>query len=195
VAENPSGDWLMPWRAEAAEHFQLMRWTPGSSALRPAASEQNLDAVQPALIVARPVPNRHPSGLHDWPNANLLCLNAYTSKYQFTSGSIHSVRLYTRDHAGSPTLLGTAPVERDGSFFVQVPTEKPLQIELLDGAGKTLRREAGFFWMRRGEQRACVGCHAGPETSPENAVPLILLRSTTPADMTGTAALNASGGN
>lgn len=195
VAENPSGDWLLPWRAEAAEHFQLMHWTPGSSALRPAASEQNLDAVQPALIAARPVPNRHPSGLHDWPNANLLCLNAYTSKYQFTSGSIHSVRLYTRDHAGSPTLLGTAPVERDGSFFVQVPTEKPLQIELLDGAGKTLRREAGFFWMRRGEQRACVGCHAGPETSPENAVPLILLRSTTPADMTGTTALNASGGN
>ena len=68
-------------------------------------------------------------------------------------------------------LLGTAPVERDGSFFVQVPSEQPLQIELLDDAGKTLKREAGFFWMRRGEQRVCVGCHAGPETSPENAVP------------------------
>ena len=91
------------------------------------------------------------------------------------------------------TLLGTAPVERDGSFFVQVPTEQPLQIELLDAAGKTLKREAGFFWMRRGEQRGCVGCHAGPETSPENAVPMILLKSTTPADMTGATAQNASG--
>jgi hypothetical protein len=39
--------------------------------------------------------------------------------------------------------------------------------------------------MRRGEQRVCVGCHAGPETAPENAVPVILLKSTTPADMTG----------
>ena len=146
------------------------------------------DAVQPVLIAERAVPNRHPSGLHDWPNANLLCLNAYTSKYQFAPGSIHSVRLYTRDAAGKPKLLGTAPVERDGSFFVQVPSEQPLQIELLDAAGKTLKREAGFFWMRRGEQRVCVGCHAGPETAPENAVPMTLLKSTTPADMTGATA-------
>ena len=85
----------------------------------------------------------------------------------------------------TPRLLGTAPVERDGSFFVQVPSEQPLQIELLDGAGKTLKRESGLFWMRRGEQRGCVGCHAGPEAAPENAVPMVLLKSTTPADMTG----------
>lgn len=195
VVETHAGDWLLPWRAGANAPFQLMLWTPGSPALRPAVAEQNVDAVQPVLIAERSVPNRHPSGLHDWPNANLLCLNAYTSKYQFAAGSIHSVRFYARNDAGNPKLLGTAPVERDGSFFVQVPTEKPLQIELLDSGGKTLKREAGFFWMRRGEQRACVGCHAGPETSPENAVPMILLQSTTPADMTGATAQNASGGH
>ena len=141
------------------------------------------------------MPNRYPSGLHDWPNANLLCLNAYTSKYQFAAGSIHSVRLYARGDLGNPKLLGTAPVERDGSFFVQVPTEQPLQIELLDASGKTLKRERGFFWMRRGEQRGCVGCHAGPEISPENAVPMVLLKSTTPAYMTGATAQNAAGGH
>ena len=195
VAETSTGDWLMPWRADAKAHFQLMLWTPGASALRTALTEQNADAVEPVPLAVRAVPNRHPSGLHDWPNANLLCLNAYTSKHRFAAGSIHSVRLYARDESGGSRPLGTAPVEPDGSFFVQVPTEQALQIELLDGAGKTLKREAGFFWMRRGEQRACVGCHAGPETSPENAVPMILLRSTTPADMTGATSQNASGGH
>jgi hydrazine synthase alpha subunit-like protein len=195
VAEIPSGDWLVPWRAEAKAHFQLMLWTAGSAERHSVLAEHDADAVEPVVIAERVVPNRHPSGLHDWPNANLLCLNAYTSKYQFAAGSIHSVRLYTRDDVGKPQLLGTAPVERDGSFFVQVPTERPLQIELLDDAGKTLKREAGFFWMRRGEQRGCVGCHAGPETSPENAVPMTLLKSTTPADMTGANAPNASGGH
>lgn len=195
VVETPSGDWLLPWRPDPTTPFRLMLWTLGSTALRPAVAEQEADTVQPALLTARAVPNRHPSGLHDWPNANLLCLNAYTSKYQFAAGSIHSVRLYTRDDAGTPKLLGAAPVERDGSFFVQVPTERPLQIELLNSAGKTVKREAGFFWMRRGEQRACVGCHAGPETSPENAVPMILLKSTTPADLTGATAQSASGGH
>jgi len=195
LAETSSGDWLLPWRPDAKAPFQLMLWTPGAGALRPAVAEQNADVVQPTLLTERAVPNRHPSGLHDWPNANLLCLNAYTSKSQFAAGSIHSVRLYMRDSTGTTKLLGTAPVERDGSFFVQVPTEQALQIELLDGAGKTLKRESGFFWMRRGEQRGCVGCHAGPETAPENAVPMILLKSTTPADMTGTNAHSAAGGD
>lgn len=195
VAETSSGDWLLPWRASAKAALQMVIWTPGSATLRPLVAEQDANIIQPTLLAERAAPNRHPSGLHDWPNANLLCLNAYTSKYQFAAGSIHSVRLYTRDGAGNAKLLGSAPVERDGSFFVQVPTEQPLQIELLDESGKTLQRESGFFWMRRGEQRACVGCHAGPETAPENAVPMILLRSTTPADMTGAVAHNASGGH
>ena len=185
IAETSSGDWLLAWRPDARSYFQVKRWKPGDGSLSSVAAEQSANVLEPALVVERTLPKRHPSGLHDWPNANLLCLNAYTSKYKFAAGSIHSVHLYTRDSTGTAKLLGTAPVERDGSFFVQVPTEQPLQVELLDGSGKTLQRQAGWFWMRRGEQRACVGCHAGPETAPENAVPMILLMSTTPADMTG----------
>lgn len=193
VLETESGDWILSWRPNATSSFRLMRWVPGSKDLEPLLTQADANLVQPTLLVERGVPNRHPSGLHDWPNANLLCLNAYTSKYQFTPGSIHAVRMYARDAEGMTRLLGTAPVERDGSFFVQVPTEQPIQIELLDATGKTLKRESGFFWMRRGEQRGCVGCHAGPETAPENAVPMTLLKSTTPADMTGTAAQSAGG--
>jgi hypothetical protein len=193
-AETSSGDWLLAWRPDAKSYFQVKRWKPGNGSLLSVVVEQSANVIQPALVVERTVPKRHPSGLHDWPHANLLCLNAYTSKYRFAAGSIHSVRLYTRDSTGTK-LLGLAPVERDGSFFVQVPTEEPLQIELLDGSGKTLKRQAGWFWMRRGEQRGCVGCHAGPETAPENAVPMVLLKSTAPADMTGAASHTASGGH
>ena len=164
-------------------------------ALRPVVVEPNANVIQPTPIVARTAPKRHPSALHDWSYANLLCLNAYTSKYKFAAGSIHSVRLYARDDAGQAKLLGTAPVETDGSFFLQVPADQPLQFELVGGPGKTLKREAGWFWIRRGEQRVCVGCHAGPETAPENAVPMILKKSTTPADMTGATAEHPSGGH
>lgn len=195
IAETPSGDWLASWRPNSSTPFRLMRWRTGTNGLEPSIPERNANVVQPTLLAARPVPNRHPSGLHDWTNANLLCLNAYTSKYPFAPGSIHSVRLYTRGRDGNAKLLGSAPVEPDGSFFVQVPADQPLKIELLDSTGTTLKRESGFFWMRRGEQRGCVGCHAGPETAPENAVPMILLKSTTPADMTGTAPQMAAGGH
>lgn len=195
VSETSSGEWLVSWRPDAKSNFRIMRWIQGAAELQPVLEDAGANVVQATLIAPHVIPNRHPSGLHDWNNANLLCLNAYTSRYTFTPGSIHAVRMYTRDGIGNAKLLGTAPVERDGSFFVQVPTEQPLQIELLDAAGKTLKREAGFFYMRRGEQRGCVGCHAGPEIAPENAVPMVLLKSTTPADMTGTNAQTASGGH
>jgi hypothetical protein len=189
--ELATGNWLFSWRTNSHSNFQILRGTPGAG--EPIISATDADVVQPTPITERAVPNWHPSGLHDWPNANLLCLNAYTSKHKFPAGAIHAVRLYARDNSGSIMLLGTSPVEQDGSFFIQVPADKPLQIELLDASGKTLQREAGWFWTRRGEQRGCVGCHAGPETAPENAVPLTLLKSTTPFDMTGATPMSAGG--
>jgi len=114
----------------------------------------------------------------------LLTLNAYTSKYAFRSGSIAKVRIYTVDDGGKRKMLGTAPVEKDGSLYVHVPGDIPLQFELLDTAGKTLKKESGWMWTRKSEQRICVGCHAGPEHAPENVVPAVLLRTTVPVDMT-----------
>ena len=195
IAETGPAEWFLAWRPDSKSHFRIVRWNAAAKELQPVLEDANASVLQPTMIAPHAVPNRHPSGLHDWNNANLLCLNAYASKYTFAPGSIHSVRMYTRGTDGDPKLLGTAPVEKDGSFFVQVPTEQALQIELLDGAGHTLKREAGFFYMRRGEQRGCVGCHAGPETAPENAVPQILLKSTTPADMTGLSSQSSSGGH
>ena len=155
---------LLTWRKGPAEPYQLMQWTPGAPTLEPVAAQNGINLLQPILIASRAVPNRHPSGLHDWPNANLLCLNAYTSKYHFDPGSIATVKVYTAGPSGQPKLIGSSPVETDGSFFLHVPSDQPIKLELLDDNGKTLKKEAGWFWMRRGEQRICVGCHAGPGT-------------------------------
>ena len=76
--------------------------------------------------------------------------------------------------------MGTAPVEPDGSFFVKTPADRPIRFALLDAKGAVIRQEHGWFWIRRGEQRFCVGCHAGPERAPENRVPAVLLHTTTP---------------
>ena len=82
-------------------------------------------------------------------------------------------------------VSGTAPVEADGSFFVKTPADRPIRFALLDEKGAVLRQEHGWFWIRRGEQRYCVGCHTGPERSSENRVPAVLLRTTTPVDLSG----------
>ena len=88
-------------------------------------------------------------------------------------------------------MIGTAPVEADGSFFVKTPGDKPIRFALLDAKGDVVRQEHGWFWIRRGEQRICVGCHTGPERASENRVPAVLLRTTTPVDLTGVAQTEA----
>jgi hypothetical protein len=184
VIEDANGSWILSSRAASGKFFELRTWKPGTATSLPVARDPKANIVQPVLLAERPVPNRHPSALHEWNYANTLCLNAYTSKDHIAEGAIASVRLYTRDAQGGAQVQGTAQVEKDGSFYLHVPGDVPLRIELLNAAGKTVKAEAGWFWLRSGEQRICVGCHAGPERAPENAAPMALQRSTVAADLT-----------
>ena len=205
-----ANEFVVAWRPDGKARWSLVSWNAKDGTNRPLAAAVGEplkrpnqgrlngasgveDLVQPVIVQRRAVPNQHPSGLHDWAYANLLCLNAYTSKYGFAPGSVESVRLYTTDEKGKAKLLGMSPVEKDGSFYVQVPGDKPLQIELVDAQGKTLKREQGWWWLAQGEQRICVGCHAGPERAPENAVPQVLVKSIKPVVMTGAVAASKGG--
>jgi hypothetical protein len=194
VVDLSANEWLVSRRIKARRRFELIRLNRESGRATSAVKDDRADVVQPVSLSARPIPNRHPSALHDWNYANLLCLNAYTSKYKFADAAIRSVRLYTQGAGRTETLLGSAPVEKDGSFYLRTPADQPLKIELLDATGRTLKKEAGWFWLRKGEQRICVGCHAGPETAPDNAVPMVLQRSVVAVDMTGARTQAAQGG-
>ena len=185
IAETASGAWLMSARAGAGTHYALKQWKPSAPALQTLLAVSGEDIVQPVLLAARTTPKRHPSGLHDWSYANLLALDARLSREGNLSAAPASVRLETLNAQGQAVVTGTAPVEGDGSFFVKVPGDQPIRFALLDEKGAVLRQEHGWFWIRSGEQRYCTGCHAGPERSPENRLPAVLLRSTTPADLTG----------
>jgi hypothetical protein len=195
VAELPDGRWLVSVRTAGARHFSLATWKPGSAGLVSVARETAQDLVQPVVAAARATPKRHPSGLHDWKTGNLLALDARQSRSGMVKGAPVSVRVETLGAGGKPVTLGTAPVETDGSFFVQATGDEPLRFILLDAQGTVLRREQGWFWVRRGEQRICVGCHTGPERAPDNRVPQVLLRTTIPADVTGAAGSAVGGGH
>jgi len=183
-AELSTDRWLIPLRSSPAHPFHLFVWT-GSSGQR---VEQNPgapgNAVEPVVVSSRVPPRDFPSArVPTRTTGNLLCLNARESKTPI-AGDIATVRVFTRDAAGAAVLLGQTVVEADGSFYVQVPADRPLRMELLNRSGAVTRAEKNWFWMRPSEQRICVGCHAGPERSPENRVPEILNRTTVPVNMT-----------
>jgi hypothetical protein len=190
IAETSSGDWLVSARAAAGAHYALKLWKPpssssaGSPAMQTVLTESGEDLVESVLVAPRTRPKHHPSGLHDWSYANMMALDARLSREGDLKITPKSVRLETLD-GGHTVVTGTAPVEADGSFFVKTPADRPIRFALLDDKGAVVRQERGWFWIRRGEQRYCVGCHTGPERSSENRVPAVLLRTTTPVDLSG----------
>ncbi|MDE3187119.1 MAG: hypothetical protein KGM96_06275 [Acidobacteriota bacterium] len=184
IAETDSGAWLVSARATAGPPYTIRLWKPGAATMETVAAEKGVNLVEPVLVAPRTRPKRHPSALHPWSYANLLALDARLSRDGALRGTPASVRLETQDAEGHAVAMGTAPVEQDGSFFVKVPGDKPIRFALLDAKGTVLRQEHGWFWARSGEQRICVGCHTGPERSAENRVPAVLLRTTTPVDLT-----------
>ncbi|HTW82176.1 MAG TPA: hypothetical protein VME23_21705 [Terracidiphilus sp.] len=185
IAETPSGEWLVSSRAGANAHYVLRLIAPGVAPAQTLLSRNEVDLVEPVLVAPRTRPHRHPSGLHPWNYANMLALDSRLSREGDLKAAPASVRLETLDAQGRVVSNGTAPVETDGSFFVQVPGDRPIRFVLLDQHGTVVRRERGWFWIRGGEQRYCVGCHTGPERAAENRVPAVLMRTTTPFDLTG----------
>jgi hypothetical protein len=196
IAETASGAWLMSARTATEARYAIKIWTTGRAGMDTVLAMSGEDLVEPVLVAPRARPNRHPSGLHPWDYANLMALDARVSRDGVLRGKPVSVRLEAQDAAGRAIAMGTAPVEQDGSFFVKVPADRPIRFELLDFKGTVLKQEHGWFWARGGEQRICVGCHAGPERASENRVPAVLMRTTVPVDLTGVKAVaGARGGN
>jgi hypothetical protein len=56
-------------------------------------------------------------------------------------------------------ILGTVPVERDGSAHFEAPALRSLYFVALDGAGRTVKRMQSFCSLMPGETTSCVGCH------------------------------------
>jgi len=62
--------------------------------------------------------------------------------------------------AWSPSrVIGTVPVEPDGSAYFEVPARLPVYFQLLDANKMEIRRMRSHVEFQKGEQRSCVGCH------------------------------------
>jgi len=73
-------------------------------------------------------------------------------------------------------VLGTVPVEEDGSAHFTIPAQTPVFVQPLDAAGQALQTMRSWFTGMPGERVSCVGCHAGMHESPPTAAARAALR-------------------
>jgi hypothetical protein len=72
-------------------------------------------------------------------------------------------------------LLGTVPVEADGSAYFRAPAGKPLYFQLVDDRGHAIQSMRSVTYLQPGERRGCVGCHEPPGKAPPRR-PLLAIR-------------------
>jgi len=81
-------------------------------------------------------------------------------------------------------VLGTVPVEADGSAHFTIPAETPVFVQPLDADGQALQTMRSWFTGMPGERVSCVGCHAGMHEAPPSAAARAALREPSLIDPT-----------
>jgi hypothetical protein len=84
---------------------------------------------------------------------------------------------------GVKRILGTVPVERDGSVSFNAPSGLPLHFQLLDDKFRALQTMRSFTGVMPGERRGCVGCHESRSNAPQG-VTRTIAASRKPSDIT-----------
>lgn len=160
----------------------------------------------PMPLRARPVPPIVPDGSQraepgEPAEATVAVMDVYNSQFEWPEGTkIKALRIYQImplsvasakiTHAtglqipqGNDSInlaravLGTVPVEEDGSAYFVVPAEKELFFQAIDENGLAVMSMRSGTHFQPGENTACQGCHEPTQAAPTSVT------STTPLAM------------
>ncbi len=147
-----------------------------------------------------PDPTRLATGLQGTKTAESLgtvaVMNVYDSDFTWPAGAKitalrviqvlpkstpppNEPRIGIAEQTNARAVLGTAPVEADGSAYFEAPAGKPLYFQALDERGLALQSMRSVTYLHAGERLACQGCHEPRHRSPPSlaSVPLALQRA------------------
>ena len=166
------------------------RWTsPAAVADGPGAPAEPPPATEQAAHVPVVVMNVY-DGLLPWPKGTTIQALRIVQILP-KSTPIHNVPFigYGTDK-GARAVLGTVPVEADGSAHFLLPAGRPVYFQVLDERGLAVQSMRSATYAHPGQPLACQGCHNRRHRAPAPArhVPQALRRapSTIRPDVDGT---------
>jgi len=142
-----------------SSHVDLSRPT-GRYLLNNVYFGRNMDGIEPSQI------------------KRLLVLESLPKPINFTGG------MDPLSYKGTFSLervLGTVPVEEDGSAYFEVPALRSLLFVALDARGRAVKRMQSFTTVAPGETLGCVGCHEHRVATPPEGAPRLPLAARRPA--------------
>jgi formylglycine-generating enzyme required for sulfatase activity len=147
------------------EHFALLEPIP----LRPVPT--------PPIIPNRVQPDRNDAlvymenvyegpGIKDVPHGTIKNMRVFTYHFGFQTLAGIDHRVGADGPWESKRVLGTVPVEPDGSAWFRVPARTPLSVQPLDEEGQAVALMRSWMTAMPGENLSCVGCHENKSTAP-----------------------------
>jgi hypothetical protein len=121
------------------------------------------------LVLADIYTGRNMAGVERGEIKRLLILEQLPKPINFSGG------MWPISVGGTFTLariLGTVPVEPDGSAFIEVPAHRSLFLVALDEKNLSVKRMQSFLTVQPGETLGCVGCHESRCESPATSYDL-----------------------
>jgi hypothetical protein len=76
-----------------------------------------------------------------------------------TTPNADSPRVGAAFAAPGKQVLGTVPVEADGSALFDVPARTPVLFQALNAEGRAVQTMRSLVYLQPGEYRSCTGCH------------------------------------
>jgi len=124
------------------------------------------------LVLADVYQGRNMAGVRRGDIKKLLVLELLPKQVNFSGGPDLVSWLGT---FSLERVLGTVPVESDGSACFEVPACRPVFFVALDEHDMSVQRMHSFVSVMPGETTSCVGCHESREQSPASpSEPLLL---------------------
>ena len=100
----------------------------------------------------------HGGGLKDVPRGTVKALRLFSYHFAHVGRGGHN-SVGEESSWDIKRVLGTVPVEADGSASFRIPANTPLAIQPLDADGRALQLMRSWFVGMPGEHVSCVGCH------------------------------------
>jgi len=100
--------------------------------------------------------------MESWPylptNAPITHLRVFQVLLK-TTPNIDSPKVAAGLGALGRQVLGTVPVEADGSAYFEAPARTPLMFQALDAQGRAVQIMRSLVYLQPGEAETCIGCH------------------------------------
>jgi formylglycine-generating enzyme required for sulfatase activity len=104
-------------------------------------------------------------GLAGVPQGAVKALRIYSPHYAYPGMGGH-IHIGIDGPWDVRRILGTVPVQPDGSAVFQVPANTPIAVQPLDEQGAALQVMRSWFTAMPGEVLSCVGCHESQNSGP-----------------------------